>query len=80
MNKEEYFRAVGKKLLEIKALADEYEGGCDYLSLAIINGHLTFDNSLDKDHYDFFFNIGDDIEEEVIEDGHMNWIRPAEEF
>lgn len=82
MTREEFFRLMSKKLLEIKAIVDNFEEGCEYLTMSIVGDHVSFNNDPKKENsYGFWFRIGQDIENgEIHGDGRNNWIADDEEF
>ena len=77
MTKEEYFRKMANLLMQVKALADDYEEGCEYLAMRIVGNHISFNNDPQKDDaYGFWFNAGQDIENGMIENdgGLYDWV------
>lgn len=63
MTREEYFRAVARKIMEIKALADNYEEGNERLDIWVTKAGITIANGKDSEnHYSFMVPTGCDIE------------------
>ena len=68
MTTEEYFRKMASLLMQIKALADNYEEGCETLYIYINDGLIFVGNdSSDGDNYAFSFRAGKDFENGKIE-------------
>lgn len=59
MTREEYFRAVARKVMEIKALADNYEEGNDRLDIWVNEKGIRIANG---SNYDLLVPVGADIE------------------
>lgn len=59
MTREEYFRAVARKVMEIKALADNYEEGNDRLDIWVNDKGIRIANGA---NYDLLVPLGADIE------------------
>lgn len=80
MKKEEYFRKMASLLMQIKAVADNYEEGCEYLCMCINDGHLSFHNNMDNEnHYHFWFEAGTDFENgKILVDDCCSWIEKCE--
>ena len=66
-------------LMAIKAAADNYEEGCEYLNIGIVGNHISIGNNPEKEgYYSFWFTAGDDIDNaeivDSINDSSMSWI------
>lgn len=81
MTKEQYFRKMASLLMQVKAVVDDYEEGCEYLRMSIMGNHISFSNDPNKkDAYGFWFNAGQDIENGAVvsNSGRYSWIADEE--